>query len=78
VGGILNVLLDPLLIFTFKMGTGGAALATMISQIVSFSILAVQFVFGKSIVQIHLKYVSRKWEDYKQIIATGLPTIYFS
>jgi len=75
VGGILNVLLDPLLIFTFKMGTGGAALATMISQIVSFSILAVQFVFGKSIVQIHLKYVSRKWEDYKQIIATGLPTI---
>ena len=33
IGGILNVILDPIFIFTLKMGTGGAALATMISQI---------------------------------------------
>ena len=35
-GGILNIILDPLLIFTFNMGTKGAAIATVISQIFSF------------------------------------------
>ena len=38
-GGILNVILDPILIFGLDMGTGGAALATGISQAVSFLIL---------------------------------------
>lgn len=74
-GGILNVLLDPLLIFTLGLGTGGAALATMISQTVSFCILAAQFVSGRSIVRIHFKCVSRKFADYRLIVATGLPTI---
>ena len=40
-GGILNILLDPLLIFGFDMGVAGAALATMLSQIVGFTILLV-------------------------------------
>lgn len=35
-GGILNMLLDPLFIFVFKMGISGAAIATLISQITSF------------------------------------------
>lgn len=41
-GAVLNIGLDPLLIFTFRMGVGGAALATSISQIVSFCILLIQ------------------------------------
>jgi len=35
-GAILNIILDPLLIFTFDMGIAGAAWATVIGQIVSF------------------------------------------
>ena len=31
-GGVLNIVLDPLFIFVFKMGTGGAGLATALSQ----------------------------------------------
>ena len=38
-GGILNLFLDPLFIFVFDMGISGAALATAISQFVSFAIL---------------------------------------
>jgi Na+-driven multidrug efflux pump len=38
-GGVLNIVLDPIFIFGFGMGTGGAALATIISQFVSFCIL---------------------------------------
>lgn len=74
-GGILNVLLDPFFIFTLDMKTGGAALATMLSQVVSFCILAAQFVMGRSIVRINIRSISRKFADYKMIIATGTPTI---
>lgn len=38
-GAVLNILLDPLLIFSFDMGIHGAAMATLISQVVGFLIL---------------------------------------
>jgi putative MATE family efflux protein len=38
-GAVVNVVLDPLLIFVCKMGVTGAALATMISQFISFCLL---------------------------------------
>ncbi len=41
-GAVLNIGLDPLLIYTFNMGVSGAALATSISQMVSFVVLLVQ------------------------------------
>ena len=36
VGAIVNTILDPVFIFGFKLGVAGAALATVISQVVSF------------------------------------------
>lgn len=74
-GGILNIALDPLLIFTFGMGTAGAAVATVISQCVSFLVLAVAFLRGRSIVHLRPKYISRSPRDYVQILAVGFPTI---
>ena len=74
-GGILNIALDPLLIFTFGMGTAGAAVATVISQCVSFLVLAVAFLRGRSIVHLRPKYISRSPLDYVQILAVGFPTI---
>ena len=41
IGGLLNMALDPLFIFTFGMGTAGAGAATAVSQLVSFVILVV-------------------------------------
>lgn len=35
VGAIINIILDPILIFTFNMGVKGGAIATVIGQIVS-------------------------------------------
>ncbi len=37
-GAILNIILDPIFIFIFKMGVQGAAIATVISQIITFII----------------------------------------
>lgn len=46
IGAALNLVLDPIFIFAFKMGIAGAAVATVISQAVSAA-WAVSFFFGK-------------------------------
>lgn len=46
IGAVINLILDPVLIFGLNMGVSGAALATVISQIVS-AVWAVSFFFSK-------------------------------
>lgn len=74
-GGLLNVALEPLFIFTLGMGIGGAALATVISQCVSFVILLSAFLRGRSIVNLRWRCVSRRAGDYLLILRMGFPTI---
>lgn len=45
-GAVLNLILDPIFIFSFHMGVGGAALATVLSQIVS-CVWVLCFLMGK-------------------------------
>lgn len=45
IGAVLNLVLDPLFIFVFHMGVGGAALATVISQAAS-AVWVLEFLFG--------------------------------
>lgn len=75
-GGLLNIVLDPLFIFTLNMGTAGAALATVLSQSVSLIILLVLFLAGLSPVKLTLKSASRKWGLYWSIFTTGMPTMF--
>ena len=49
IGAVLNIILDPVLIFGFNMGVKGAALATVISQAVS-CVWVVLFLIGKKTV----------------------------
>ncbi len=74
-GSLLNIALDPLFIFTFGLGTAGAAAATAISQCVSFLILLSMFLRGKSIVRLRFGAVSRSFGDYRLILGTGFPSI---
>lgn len=74
IGGILNMLLDPLLIFTFRLKTAGAAIATLISQCVSFGILLSMFLRNKSVVHLSARKISFKISVYLDIIKTGLPS----
>lgn len=46
IGAVINIILDPILIFSFNMGVKGAAIATLISQAVS-AIWVIKFMFGK-------------------------------
>lgn len=73
-GGILNIFLDPLFIFVFKMGIKGAAAATAISQLVSFTILLICFLQKRTITSISPKNISKDIMIYLQIIKNGLPS----
>lgn len=46
IGAIINIILDPILIFAFDLGVKGAAIATVISQAIS-AIWVIRFMFGK-------------------------------
>ncbi|MCK9548552.1 MAG: MATE family efflux transporter [Sphaerochaeta sp.] len=74
-GAILNVILDPILIFGFKMGIKGAAWATIISQLVSFTILTSHFVNKRSNLTLSLRLVRLEWWIYRSIIVIGLPSL---
>ncbi len=73
-GGILNCVLDPVFIFTFKMGTMGAAAATALSQLISFLILLSYFVMGKTTTKLGIHRVSKSFRTYFQIVKNGLPS----
>ncbi len=88
-GSIMNLVLDPLFIFKkgdmifngslempfgLGMGVGGAALATALSQILSFFVLAIGMHFSDNI-KIRLKNFSFKPYYIKGIVQGGLPSL---
>ncbi len=76
VGGVLNIILDPILIFGFNMGISGAAIATIISQFISFIILFIQTNFVEGSIKIKFSNINFSFKMYKEILRTGLPTFY--
>lgn len=73
-GGVLNLALDPLLIFKAGLGTSGAAIATLISQCVSFALLLSMFLFHRSNVSLHPKHIAWKLRPCTEIIRCGMPS----
>ena len=74
-GAILNIFLDPLFIFGFGMGVSGAALATLISQFVSFCLLLAGC-SGKGNIRINLSRFSTNFTFYRELIKGGLPSLF--
>lgn len=74
-GGILNMALDPLFIFTFGMDISGAGLATALSQYISFFILLSAFLANKTQSKISVRYIAREIRTLWDIIFTGLPSL---
>lgn len=73
-GALLNIVLDPVLIFGCGMGISGAALATIISQIVSFFILLAACRKGGNI-RIHFKHFHPAPYYLKEILRGGFPSL---
>lgn len=75
-GGLLNIALDPLFIFVLDLGISGAAIATLVSQCVSFSILLSMFLRKKSTTELSVRHISRTGETYAKILKNGLPSLF--
>ena len=73
-GAVINIVLDPLLIFTFDMGIAGAALATIISQFVSFCLLLAGTLRGGNL-RIRLKSFTPNGHYLKSIVNGGMPSL---
>ena len=74
VGGVLNIVLDPLFIFAFKMGTAGAALATVVSQAISLLIL--YYLNNRhSSVKIRIRNFRPRIPHFADIVRGGLPSL---
>ena len=76
VGNLLNILLDPLLIFTFEMGCAGAALATLIAQSVGLLVLLSAYLFRKSTVSLLPHHALKRMSKTGIILVTGLPSLF--
>ena len=75
-GGLINIALDPVFIFALKMGTAGAAIATIISQTISFFLLLQFFLRKKTLCNISLKHLHPDFSRLLLIILTGLPSLF--
>lgn len=73
-GAVINVILDPILIFGFDMGVAGAALATAISQFISFTILLIVMQKSDSL-KLRLKNFKPSLQKYKDIFKGGTPSL---
>ena len=75
-GGVLNIILDPVFIYLFRMGIAGAGAATLLSQCVSLSILSSFFLLGRSELRVSPARVSRSPGTYLAILKQGMPSFF--
>ena len=71
IGAILNMILDPIFIFIFKLGIKGAALATIISQFITFLYVLKYFYSGKSSLKIKLRHLKPRMHIIIEIFTVG-------
>ncbi|MDE7326516.1 MAG: MATE family efflux transporter [Lachnospiraceae bacterium] len=72
-GAVLNTILDPVFLFVFDMGMEGAALATIIGQIVSAGI-SVCYLKKFQHIRLDRSSFQLSWQILKSIVALGLPS----
>ncbi|WP_050640871.1 MATE family efflux transporter [Faecalicatena contorta] len=75
IGAVLNIALDPLFIFVFHMGISGAAIATILSQFVSF-ILLLAGIRISGCIPIRFRNVRFRKERLREILGGGLPSLF--
>ena len=72
-GAVLNIFLDPLFIFVFGLGVSGAAIATMLCQIMSMFILLFYGCTRMGNIPIKFKHFSPSLSRYMEIFRGGIP-----
>ena len=75
VGGILNMIGDPIFMFVFHLGTLGAGISTAVSQIISFGILLYMVKTKKTVSKVCLRFVKLSIGMMVDISTIGFPSL---
>ena len=73
IGGVINIILDPIFMFKFGMGIKGAAVATVISQLVSFIFLLRYYYSKKIYIKLGIKFLKPTFNMFFEILKIGIP-----
>lgn len=71
IGAVLNIILDPIFIFSMGMGIRGAALATILSQGIS-AVWVLYFLLKRSPMKLRRSYLLPKWKTLSSIMMLGI------
>ena len=74
VSSVVNLVLDLLLIAGFHTGVGGAALATVVSQLISAALCFAQLLRTQASYRIRLSQIRFDFKMLRQIVQIGLPS----
>lgn len=77
-GGIINCFLDPLFIYGLGLGVAGAAMATALSQLVSFCLLLFPYLRKTTSVRLSVRSFKLVWKDVKEVITIGSSSFFRS
>lgn len=71
---VLNIILDPIFIYTFNLGVGGAAIATVLSSTVALLLLVYWLVIKKdTFFSVTRENYKQKFSIYREILSVGVP-----
>lgn len=76
-GAVLNIILDPVFIYTLHLGIAGAAAATAVSQAVSSLVYLFYMLSRKSVFRFRIKHCCFSKEIVSEILKIGIPTMVF-
>lgn len=71
-GAVLNIVLDPIFIFTMDMGVAGSSLATVLSQLCSCVWVVWFFLTKKSLFRFRLREMRLSWPVISSILSLGV------
>ncbi len=72
IGAVLNIILDAIFIIPLDMGISGAALATVIAQLISVAYFMNYYFTGKSLLKIKVGNLLVEWHIMKDVLAIGI------
>lgn len=73
VGTLLNIVLDPLFIFTLNMQIRGAAIATVLGNLGGFAVSLLYYLRGKTVLRLSLRKIMPTMDIIREIYRVGVP-----